>query len=427
MAVEAARSALRAGAEEVTVEHTIMTDPSTMRTNVEKIYAGGDLTSGPRSVIQAVDSGRRAAETIHRELTGNAVSSPTDGRVNFSRGRKFEAVDMANFAGRAIRLRESIPSRPPERRINDFDQVELGYNRGVCTYCGTGYSLDLRVKNDVLIEIRADVRQPPNHGDLCIKGRFGHDFHRHGERLTHPLVRETIDDPFRKASWEEALAIASTGFKKALAKCGPTGVGVLSSSRCENEVNFVAQKFARITLKTNNIDNCARVCHAPSVSGLRVALGSGAATNSLNSIEQAKVLLICGANTGEAHPVVGMKIKRAVKNGARLIVIDPRRTGMADLADIWLKLIPGTNVPLLYCIGYDPVHTQGNANEVKKAFAEMDMVVVQDIFPTETAKMAHVVLPAACFYEKDGTFTNAERRVRRIRKAVNPPGDALPD
>ncbi|MFZ5766220.1 MAG: formate dehydrogenase subunit alpha [Thermodesulfobacteriota bacterium] len=704
---------------------TIKVNPSTMATGVAKIYAGGDVVSGPRSLIQAVDSGRRAAAAIHRELAGKAMARAEEGRINFSRGRKFEEVDMAIFSGQAIRLRETIPARPPERRLDDFDQVELGYSeemarreagrclqcgclglskcefrpllntlklqtrnalthpraevnlahpfividanccigcgrcvrvcefdaftlrrggtderpsliptisdaciscgacvdacptgaltkkdlflpllpgearevQSVCTYCGTGCNVNLQVKNGLLLEVRACREQPPNHGDLCVKGRFGFDFHRHRDRLIHPLVRTSIDDPFRKASWDEALALVAAGFRKVLAACGSSGIGVLSSSRCENEVNYVAQKFARVALGSNNIDNCARVCHAPSVSGLRIALGSGAATNSLDNIGLAEVILVSGSNTDEAHPVVGMKVRRAVAAGAKLIVIDPRRTTLAAMADLWLQLTPGTNVLLLnsllhaifaegledgefiasrtenveavrehvkdfapeamaartrvepklvcraarlycstrkglilyglgmtehrngtqgvmglanlalvsgnigrpgagicplrgqnnvqgscdmgalpyvypgyqdvadetarerlsmawgaklptsagmtepemyeaalrgqfkgiYCIGYDPVHTQADVAVVKKAFAAMEMVVVQDLFLTETAKMAHVVLPAACFYEKDGTFTNAERRVRRIRKAVSPPGQALPD
>ncbi|MBU4263152.1 MAG: formate dehydrogenase subunit alpha [Proteobacteria bacterium] len=712
---------------QLTAQRTIKVNPTTMQTNVAEIYAGGDMASGPRSVIQAVDSGRRAAQAMHAHITGSRPPArEADGRINCSRGKKFEEVDMRNYDGAAIRLQENIPARPPDRRINDFDQVELGYSEGmavreaqrclqcgclglakcglrpllneykvqtrtaptrmpakghenhrfiavdpnrcivchrckrvcefdafsmdyveregsvtdislalndncvscgacvdacptgaltkkhlalpllpseaavvrsVCTYCGTGCNIDLHVKNDVLVEVKADAGQPPNYGDLCVKGRFGFAFHRSNERLVQPLIRESIEDPFRKTSWQEALSFAAKGFTRILASRGPQAVGVLSSSRCENEVNYLAQKFARLVLQTNSVDNCARVCHAPSVSGLRIALGSGAATNSLDNIELADVLLICGSNTSEAHPVAAMKVKRALAKGGRLIVIDPRRTEMAAMADIWLRLVPGTNVPLLnsllhamldeslenrdfiaartenldmvrqhvmnfspeimaaktgvnpqlvrqaarlycgtdlgmilyglgvtehrngtqgvmalanialasgnigrpgagicplrgqnnvqgscdmgalpyvysgyrdvadaaarqelgrawgaelpvdqgltepemyeaarngrfkglYCIGYDPLHTQGDINMVKQAFARMELVVVQEIFLTETTAMAHVVFPAACFYEKDGTFTNAERRVRRIRKAVPPPGQALPD
>jgi formate dehydrogenase major subunit len=709
----------------LTSRKTIKANPSTMKTSVAGVFTGGDVTTGARTVIQAVSAGRRAAEAIHEYLAGERIAQPEQ-RFNFTKGKRFEDVDLRNFDGYPIRLREAMPERHPGQRTEDFDEVELGFTeemakreakrclecgcaglskctfrelcvrhgvntakapsrlrlpvdtdhpliavdpnkcvacerclrncqfggidfvlgepkgvstdisisfnedcvscgacvdacptgalakkaslvplfpgeaetvRSVCSYCGTGCSIDVSVRHDAILEIKAHQDSPPNYGNLCIKGRFGYGFYRHPDRLLRPLVREHREEPFREVSWEKALALAAGGFKRILERHGPCALGVLSSSRCENEANYLAQKLARVVFRTNNVDNCARVCHAPSVSGLRVALGSGAATNSLGEIEGAEVLLICGSNTTESHPVVGMMVRRAVDRGTRLIVIDPRRTEVAAMAAIWLPLRPGTNVPLInalvyvilaeglenlafieartegldslrshlaafspeavaavtgvpagrikeaarlyagtekgmilyglgvtehrggtqgvmalanlalitgnvgrphagicplrgqnnvqgscdmgalpyvylgyqdvsdqsareriaglwaadipgergltepemyeaaredrfkgmYCIGYDPVQTQANTHAVRQAFSQMDFVVVQDIFLTETAKTAHVVFPAACFYEKDGTFTNAERRVRRIRRVVPAPGDALPD
>ncbi len=710
----------------LTSRNTIRANPTTMKTNVERVYAGGDVVTGPRTVIQAVSAGRRAAETIHKDLTG-IQASRSDTRFNFSRGKRLEEVDIQNFQDCTCCPSEVMPSRPSDRCIMDFDQMEIGFTEemakreaqrclecgckgiskctfrtlcadhkikvreartrmrvpvdtshpfiivdsnkcigcerclrscefgalelsrkedregrleevriwlgegctgcgacvdacptgaiakktvvvpllpwetetieSVCTYCGAGCSTKIYVKHHVILEVKADPDKAPNFGDLCVKGRFGFQFYRHPDRLTQPLIREHRDEPFRPVSWEEAIKFVSKrlyGIKK---RYGADTLGILSSSRCENELNYLAQKFARAVLGTNNVDNCARVCHAPSVSGLRSAFGSGAATNPISDIKEAEVLLVCGSNTTESHPVIGMRVKRAVKDGAKLIVIDPRRTELAAMADVWLGLRPGTNVALInsilhtifkeelvdkdfiekrtegaellrravkehspekageitgispslirqaariyasadkamilyglgvtehrtgthgvmalanlalatgnvgrkgagicplrgqnnvqgscdmgalpyvyqgyqdvsdpavrkrleaawgvslpdepglteiemyeearrgrfkaiYCIGYDPLQTQANLRQVMEAFSNIEFVVAQDIFPTETSKMAHAILPAACVYEKDGTFTNAERRIRRLRKAVPPPGQALPD
>jgi len=706
---------------------TIKAHPTTMKTNVDGIWAGGDAVTGPRSVIQAVAAGRRAAESIHEYLLGYKVFKP-ESRFNFTKGRRFEDVDMQNYESYSIRLSETMPYRNAERRLNDFDEIARGFSedmalreakrclqcgclglskctfrefcieykipskigrtkrrdipddshpfilidankcvgcercirscnydalilsiirddstgfiedvsikftedcvgcgscvdacptgalskkaimvpispeqvekkRSVCTYCGVGCSLDLVVKNNAILEIKADEKVPPNYGLLCPKGRFGYDFLKHEERLLYPLLREDRQEEFREVSWEDALSFIADRFKEIISKYGSQSVGVLASSRCENESNYLAQKFARAVLKTNSVDNCARVCHAPSVAGLNIAFGSGAATNSLDEIEDTGLILVCGANPPEAHPVVGLKIKKALSKGAKLIVIDPRKTALAEVADFWLGLRAGTNVLVLnamanviieeglinekfikartegfeelkeyikefspeaveeatgvdakvireaarlyantrdalilyglgvtehrggthgvmalanltlltghvgrplsgicplrgqnnvqgscdmgalpyvypgyqavdskevrekfskawgvdvpsekgftepvmydealkgnfkgmYCIGYDPLKTHGDINRIKHAFKNMDLVIVQDIFMTETAKEAHVVLPACCVFEKEGTFTNAERRIKRFPKIIEPRGEAIVD
>lgn len=374
----------------VTPKNTIKSNPSTMATNVPYVFAGGDVASGSRSVIQAVAAGRRAADSIHELLLQSAGTSVVDGRFNFSKGKRFEDVDLHNFDGVSLQLSEIMPARSPDRRIHDFDEVELGLSEemarreadrclqcgclglskcsfrelavtykvdtnkaptrlarkiqkdhpfilvdankcvgcsrcerscrydalklelffdsetqmlksssitltescvscgacvdacptgalskkglavplfpeevqkvtSVCTYCGTGCSVDVVVNNKAILEVRADKELPPNWGDLCVKGRFGYTFYRHPERLTVPLVRDSLDEPFRETDWVEAIGRVASGFERLIQGHGPDSVGVLSSSRCTNEENYLLQKLARAVWLTNNVDNCARV------------------------------------------------------------------------------------------------------------------------------------------------------------------------
>ncbi len=373
----------------VTPRKTIKAHPSTMKTSVSGIFAGGDAVSGSRTVIQAVAAGRRAAESIHEFLEKEKVGL-IEPRFNFTKGKRFEDVDMHNFDGYSIRLNEIMPSRPPERRTQDFDEVALGFSeemavreakrclrcgcsglskctyrelsidykvktnkapsrmrykidsshpfiqvdpnkcigctrcerscrygalvleikedpkagtmqdvsiglnekcvscgacvdacptgalskkavivpllpsqvkpvKSVCTYCGTGCSLDLLVNYGSLIEVRADRKRPPNWGNLCVKGRFGYTFYRHKDRLTRPLIRDSIEEPFREVDWDEALRFTAARFMRIKEAYGADSLGILASSRCTNEENYLLQKLARGVWGTNNIDNCARV------------------------------------------------------------------------------------------------------------------------------------------------------------------------
>ncbi len=367
----------------------IKANPSTQETNLKGVWAGGDFVSGPRTVIQAVAAGRRAAESINLYLRGEKKTSVfVSPRFNFSRGKRLEDVDVSQYQHLPSRPRESMPERDPELRITDCDEVELGYTpemaireakrclkcgclglhkcsfreilikegvpvanplrkpryelredhpfidldpnkcircfrcvrvcdfgginlevielgegvedihleftencvscgacvdicptgaltkkaavvprspgegkkvNSVCTYCGTGCNIQIVVKSNAILEITADPKRPPNYGDLCVKGRFGFSFYRSKDRLTKPLLRDNIDEAFREVSWDEALDFVAQRIKDVVKRYGPEAFGVLSSSRCTNEENYLAQKLARAVIGTNNVDNCARV------------------------------------------------------------------------------------------------------------------------------------------------------------------------
>jgi formate dehydrogenase alpha subunit len=212
--------------------------------------------------------------------------------------------------------------------------------RTTCSYCGVGCQMDLHVKDNRVQRITG-ADSAPNHGRLCVKGRFGYDFIHSHERLTDPLIREK--DGFRKATWDEALQRVADRLTEI--RAGADAVGMLVSARVTNEDNYVAQKFARTVLKTNHIDHCARLCHASTVAGLAASFGSGAMTNPMADIGKARVILVTGSNTTETHPVFSALIKRAVKfNKAKLIVIDPRKISLTRFAEKWLRPLPGTNV-----------------------------------------------------------------------------------
>jgi len=464
-----------------------------------------------------------------------------------------------------------------------------------CPYCGVGCTLDLYVKDSKIIKVRGNENGPENSGSLCVKGRFGYDWVNSSERLTTPLIKR--NGRFEPIDWNDALEIVATRFSEIKEKYGEHSLAGLSSSKCTNEENYLFQKFVRLCFGNNNVDNCARLCHAPSVVGLGRAFGSGAMTNSIRELTNSDVIIVTGSNTDENHPVIGMYIRQAVKNGAKLIVIDPRRIDLVGFSTLWLRQQSGTDVALLnglmnviiseglydeefvknrcenfeglkgvvkkytpeaaqkisgvpadkirdaarlfgsaergaivfsmgitqhvrgtdnvlsianlamltgnigkesagvyplrghnnvqgacdmgalpdvypgyqrvnspeinrkferkwarkldpkvgltvvemmneaysgrikgmYIMGENSLLSDPNLNHTREALDRLDFLVVQDIFLTETAQMADVVLPGASFAEKDGTFTNTGRRVQRVRKAIDQPGQSKPD
>jgi len=211
-----------------------------------------------------------------------------------------------------------------------------------CAYCGVGCQLNLWVKDNKIVKVMgADLI--PNYGAACVKGRFGLDFVSRDDRLKRPLIKK--NGKFEETSWDEALDYIAKKFMKIKNENGPDSLAGLSSARCTNEENFVFQKFMRAVIGTNNVDHCARLCHASTVVGLASTFGSGAMTNSIEELEYADVILVTGSNTTETHPVIATRIKRAVLfHGAKLIVVDPRKIDLCKYATVWMRQKNGTDV-----------------------------------------------------------------------------------
>ena len=237
----------------------------------------------------------------------------------------------------------------PTGALEDQSVVSLGnathWTRTTCAYCGTGCEMNVGTRDGRIVVIKPLLEGPVNHGHLCVKGRYAFDFVRAEDRITQPMIR--VAGQWKRVSWDEAISFTADALGRIIAEHGPDKVGVLGSARATNEENYLAQKFARVVLGTNNVDCCARVCHTPTAAAMKLMLGAGAATNSFDDIEAAASILVCGANPTENHPIVGARIKQAALRGTRLIVIDPRKIELTRYAALHLRLRPGTNVPLL--------------------------------------------------------------------------------
>ncbi len=467
-----------------------------------------------------------------------------------------------------------------------------------CAYCGVGCSFRAEMRGEEIVRMVPNKDGHANHGHSCVKGRFAIGYASHPDRIVKPMVRAKISDPWREVSWDEAIATAASELKRIQQKYGRDSIGGITSSRCTNEETYLVQKLVRAGFGNNNVDTCARVCHSPTGYGLKNTLGESAGTQSFDSVMQADVIFVIGANPTDAHPVFGSQMKRRLREGAQLIVADPRRIDLVRTPHIaaahHLQLRPGTNVALLNSLAHVVVteglvdeafvrarceapaleqwrrfvaeernspetmeavtgvpaaavraaarlyatagnaaiyyglgvteHSQGstavmaianlamatgnlgregvgvnplrgqnnvqgscdmgsfphefpgyrhvsddavrgafelawgvhlqnepglripnmfeaaldgefkalyvegediaqsdpNTQHVTAALGAMECVIVQDLFLNETAKFAHVFLPGSTFLEKDGTFTNAERRVSRVRKVMEP-------
>ncbi|QTE34892.1 formate dehydrogenase subunit alpha [Mucilaginibacter gossypii] len=242
----------------------------------------------------------------------------------------------------------------PTGAIEDKQAIKLGtpdeITRSVCAYCGVGCEIEIGVKEQKIVGVHPAKNALVNKGHLCVKGRYAWEYMYAGDRITQPMIR--CAGKWKKASWDEAIKYCAERLTSISKKHGADSISIIGSARATNEDNYCIQKFARAVIGTNNVDNCARVCHQPTAKAMSMVLGTGVSTNSFDDIERAKTILVAGADTTESHPVVGARIKQAAIKGANLIVIDPRRTELAEYATFHLQLKPGTNIPLFHAMAH---------------------------------------------------------------------------
>ncbi|TNE56947.1 MAG: 2Fe-2S iron-sulfur cluster binding domain-containing protein, partial [Sphingomonadales bacterium] len=235
-----------------------------------------------------------------------------------------------------------------------------------CAYCGVGCTFRAEMKGEQLVRMIPWKDGKANRGHSCVKGRFAWGYANHQDRITSPMIRESIDEPWREVSWEEAITFAAGRIRAIKQEHGPGALGGITSSRCTNEETFLVQKMVRAVFGANNVDTCARVCHSPTGYGLKTTFGTSAGTQDFDSVEQSDVIIVIGANPTDGHPVFASRMKRRLRQGAKLIVIDPRRIDLVRTPHVeaahHLPLQPGTNVAVLTAMAHVIV-TEGLADE----------------------------------------------------------------
>lgn len=287
--------------------------------------------------------------------------------------------------------------------------------RTTCTYCGVGCQLNLHVNGEQITRVTGVTDGKPNLGSLCVKGRYGYDFIYSKDRLTTPLIRK--NGKLREASWDEAYTLIANNFKQIIKESGPDAVAGVSCARSINEDSYNMQKLFRAVFKTNNIDHCARVCHAPTVAGLAASFGSGASSNSIGEFRNAKMLFVIGSNMTEAHPVASYFVKQAVNKGAKLIVADPRKHELARKAHVFAQLKVGTDVAFLNgimnilisenlydkkfvaenCTGFEEIkamvkkYTPEKASEICKVPAETIVQIARELAATRPSMLIYTL------------------------------------
>jgi formate dehydrogenase major subunit len=297
----------------------------------------------------------------------------------------------------------------PTATLSEKSLIEIGQPEHsvvtTCAYCGVGCSFKAEMRGEELVRMVPYKDGKANRGHSCVKGRFAWGYANHRERILKPMMRETIDQPWREVSWDEAIGRVASEFKRIQRQYGRLAVGGITSSRCTNEETYLVQKLIRGGFGNNNVDTCARVCHSPTGFGLSQAFGTSAGTQDFDSVEESDVIMVIGANPTDAHPVFGSRMKKRLRAGARLIVIDPRRTDLVKSAhieaDYHLPLRPGTNAAMLNALAHTIV-TEGLVNETfvraycdRDAFEDWANFVAQPQNSPETVGMMAGVSPEA--------------------------------
>jgi formate dehydrogenase major subunit len=258
----------------------------------------------------------------------------------------------------------------PTATLQEKTVIELGTPtrrvQTTCAYCGVGCGFVAELQGSTVVRMTPWKDGKANEGHACVKGRFAWGYATHRDRLLAPRIRASLSDPWRTVDWDEAIAFAAARFQAIKAAHGPAALGGITSSRCTNEETYLVQKLVRAAFGSNNVDTCARVCHSPTGYGLGQAFGTSAGTQDFQSIESADLIVVIGANPPDAHPVFASRLKRRVRQGARLVVIDPRRTELVSSPHIraaqHLALQPGTNVAVLNALAHVVVE-EGLVNE----------------------------------------------------------------
>ena len=304
----------------------------------------------------------RACDEVQGTFALTIAGRGFDSRVSASQAEPFFGSECVSCG--------ACVAACPTATLTEKKVIEVGTpDRSVittCAYCGVGCTFRAEMRGEELVRMVPHKEGKANHGHSCVKGRFAWGYANHRERILNPMIRTSIDDPWQEVTWDEAIAHTASEFKRIQAKYGMRSVGGITSSRCTNEETFLVQKLIRAAFGNNNVDTCARVCHSPTGYGLKTTFGTSAGTQDFDSVEATDVVVIIGANPTDGHPVFASRLKQRLRKGAKLIVIDPRRTDIVRSAHIeaehHLVLRPGTNVAALTAMAHVIV-TEALANE----------------------------------------------------------------